>query len=613
MADAPAEREQWGSRIGLILAAAGNAIGIGNFLRFPSKAAASGGGAFIVPYVCALLFLGVPMMWIAWGIGRHGGKFGHSSTPGMFDRLWKHPAAKYLGVLGLAIPLSFAIYYTYIESWMLGYAWKSLWGGYVGVSDYNQYANEYQGIVGTGTWISGTTTAVAFAAITLALNIGVMWRGVAKGIEALAKVAMPLLFVFAIVLMIKTLSLPAGEGTVTQGLASIWVPDWSRILDVGIWVAAAGQIFYSLSLGMGSLECYAGYLRDKDDIVLTGLTTSATNEFVEVIMGGSIAIPATAVFLGSGAAKEIAQGGTFNLGLVAMPQVLVSMGGVQFFGTLWFLLLFFAAFTSSVAVAQPVMAFFQDETKLGRNKSTLWLAVLWGLGIIPCIVWAKYGFWEEIDFWAGTMGLIIFAFVEVVLFLWIFGSRKAWDEMHQGADIRIPRVFYFIMKYVTPVYLLALLVLWPVQSLGAVLNPEPNVTEGIKDRSALKGLVKAVEGQGAVSAEVKKWVNANGTDCRVAAALSIDAAGKVAEVRVTEGGGEPARIVEEQLRKRVYAPYRDDAKAAQARPVTFEVVIEGLYTKPYIWTSRALMGGLFVLFCVLTFRVWKRRSEAAAA
>jgi hypothetical protein len=99
----------------------------------------------------------------------------------------------------------------------------------------------------------------------------------------------------------------------------------------------------------------------------------------------------------------------------------------------------------------------------------------------------------------------------------------------------------------------------------------------------------------------------------VAAALSVDAAGKVTDVKVTEGTGEPARIVQEQLRRRVYAPYKDDARAAQGRPVTFEVVIEGLYTVPHIWASRALMAALFILFCVLTFRVWKRRSEAPAA
>lgn len=631
--DAGDERERWGTRIGLILAAAGNAIGIGNFLRFPSKAAASGGGAFIIPYVCALLFLGIPMMWVAWGIGRHGGKYGHTSTPGMFDRLCRHPSAKYLGVLGLAIPLSFAMYYTYIESWMLGYAWNSLTGHYASVSDYEIYADEYQGILSTGNWFQGYGTAILFAAITLGLNIAVLWRGVAKGIETLAKVAMPLLFVFAVVLMIKTLTLPAKEGTVTEGLAYVWKPDWSRIADVGIWVAAAGQIFYSLSIGMGSLECYAGYLREKDDMVLTGLTTSSTNEFVEVIMGGSIAIPATAVFLGSDRVIEIARGGTFNLGLVAMPQVLVEMGGVQIFGTMWFLLLFFAAFTSSVAVAQPIMAFYQDEMKVSRTKAVAWLAVLWTIGTIPCIFWAKYKFWEEIDFWAGTMGLIVFAFVEVILFAWVFGAARraadakmttsdgvargvvygfedGWEEMHRGADIRIPRIFYYIIKYVTPIYLLALLVLWPAQELGGVLDPSPRVKEGIANASQLKKPVLVAKNKGALTDEVEKWVRAHGADCRVAATVSVDAAGNVTGVQVKEATGDLMKTAGELLRQRVYQPYRV-AKGAEASPVTLEVVVEGFNATPYVWLSRLLMAAIFVFFCVLTCKVWQRRAAQA--
>ncbi|MDP3829714.1 MAG: sodium:calcium symporter, partial [Ignavibacteriaceae bacterium] len=99
------DREQWGSRIGLILAVAGNAVGLGNFLRFPVQAAQNGGGAFMIPYFIFFLILGIPLMWIEWGIGRHGGKFGHGSAPGMFERLWKNPAAKYLGTLGLFISL----------------------------------------------------------------------------------------------------------------------------------------------------------------------------------------------------------------------------------------------------------------------------------------------------------------------------------------------------------------------------------------------------------------------------------------------------------------------------------------------------------------------------
>src|SRR5512136_2925544 len=127
-------RMQWGSRIGLILAMAGNAIGLGNFLRFPVKAAANGGGAFMIPYFCALLFLGVPLMWVEWSIGRHGGVHGHGTTPGMFSLMWKHPVAKYLGALGISLPFIIVVYYNFIESWTLGFAWFSGTSKYYGLT-----------------------------------------------------------------------------------------------------------------------------------------------------------------------------------------------------------------------------------------------------------------------------------------------------------------------------------------------------------------------------------------------------------------------------------------------------------------------------------------------
>ena len=121
------ERDRWASRMGLVLAMAGNAIGLGNFLRFPRLAAQYGGGAFLIPYLVALLLLGIPLMWVEWTIGRYGGQFGHTS-PGMFARLWRSPTSKYLGSLGIALPLLFTVYYTYIESWTLAYACFSFTG-----------------------------------------------------------------------------------------------------------------------------------------------------------------------------------------------------------------------------------------------------------------------------------------------------------------------------------------------------------------------------------------------------------------------------------------------------------------------------------------------------
>ena len=121
-----AEREQWRSRLGLILAMAGNAIGLGNFLRFPVQAADNGGGAFMIPYFVSLILLGIPLMWVEWGLGRYGGARGHGTAPGVFDAIWKHPIAKYMGILGIFLPLVVLVYYTYICSWTLAYSVSSL-------------------------------------------------------------------------------------------------------------------------------------------------------------------------------------------------------------------------------------------------------------------------------------------------------------------------------------------------------------------------------------------------------------------------------------------------------------------------------------------------------
>ena len=122
------KRQAWGSKIGVILAVAGSAVGLGNFLRFPVQAAQNGGGAFMIPYFIALLLLGIPLMWIEWAVGRYGGLFGHGTAPGVFHSLWKNRFIKYFGVIGIFGPLIIFIYYTYIESWLLGYAFYSITG-----------------------------------------------------------------------------------------------------------------------------------------------------------------------------------------------------------------------------------------------------------------------------------------------------------------------------------------------------------------------------------------------------------------------------------------------------------------------------------------------------
>ena len=126
--------ERWGSRVGLVLAMAGSAVGLGNFLRFPAQASQHGGGAFIIPYLVSFLFMGIPLLWVEWAIGRRGGQFGHHSAPGMFDSMGKQPWLKYLGVFGIFTNLGIAAYYCYIESWTLSYVWHSLIGTFRSVA-----------------------------------------------------------------------------------------------------------------------------------------------------------------------------------------------------------------------------------------------------------------------------------------------------------------------------------------------------------------------------------------------------------------------------------------------------------------------------------------------
>lgn len=479
------QREEWGSKIGLILAVAGNAVGLGNFLRFPVQAAQNGGGAFMIPYFLFFLLLGIPLMWIEWGIGRHGGKYRHGSAPGMFQVLWKHPVAKYLGALGLVISLVIMIYYTFIESWTLAFSFFSLTKLYFDQTTFEgmtSFLKSYQG-VSQSDHFSNVWPAYGFLVATFALNFWILYRGISRGIEKLAKIAMPMLFIFAIILAIRVITLgtpdPAQpENSVWNGFGFIWNPNFELLSNPSVWLAAAGQIFFTLSVGMGTIHAYASYLKPKDDIALSGLTTASTNEFAEVVLGGSIAIPAAVAFFGVTMTTQIAMGGSFNLGFVSMPIIFTKIPFGEFFGFIWFLLLFFAGITSSVAMGQPVIAFLEDELGMDRKKATMLLALIVFVCVQFVVFFLKYGFLDEMDYWAGTFGLVVFAFMETVIFMWVFDSKKAWEEMNMGGDIKIPVIFLYIMKYVTPVILFVIMVWWAVdQAIPTLLLkgvPEEN-------------------------------------------------------------------------------------------------------------------------------------------
>lgn len=468
----PEDRDRWGSRLGLILAMAGNAVGLGNFLRFPNQAVQNGQGSFMVAYFISLLLLGIPLMWMEWGIGRRGGHFGFSTCPGMFQSLTKARWVKYVGALGVVMPLLIVVYYVYIESWTLGYAYQSATGALTGqdtANHFNAYLGSSGGFLGKDAW-QGTSAAYLFFGITIAVNLFVLSRGLSKGIEVIAKIGMPILLLCAIALVARVLTLPEVDGrSPMDGLALYWNPDWERLFSAGaagIWLAAAGQIFFTLSVGSGAINTYASYLSRDDDITLTGLATVSTNEFCEVVLGGTLAIPAAFVFLGSQGVWD-ASSGNMGLAFITMPQIFAQTpifgiepgpGSVQLLGTLWFGLLFVAGITSSLALSQPTMAFFEDTMGLTRKKAAMVVGGIILLCVQPVILLS--GVLDEIDYWAGTFGLVLFSTIEVILFMWVFGADRAWREMHFGADIAIPRIFRAIMTYITPLVLVGMLCWW---------------------------------------------------------------------------------------------------------------------------------------------------------
>lgn len=449
-------KESWQSRTGLVLAMAGNAVGLGNFLRFPAKAIENGGGSFIIPYLVCFLLIGLPMLFVEWSMGRFGGSRGDHSTPFILNSMGKWPLWKYIGVFGIFTNIAVAAYYCYIESWTLSYVYHSLAGTFQG-----QSAGQVQDFFNRNTQDPGWPNYF-FWIICLALNTWILSRGLSGGVEKVAKIGMPLLILFGIFLAVQGLTLTAGsKGAVNDGLTGfekLWTPDFSSIWQPGIWLAAAGQIFFTLSVGMGSIQCYASYMKPDDDIALNAMSAGWMNGFVEVVLGGAIVIPIAVGYLGIEGVMDLA-GSKWGLGFQTMPYLFQQWGawlGV-FAGCAWFGLLFFAGITSSLAMGTPCMGFLQDEFGWRRSRAALAFGLaVFALGA-PTVIWYEYGVFDEFDYWAGDVSLVVFALLETILFAWVFGMKKGWAEITRGADIRVHPAFRFIIQYVTPLMLLIIL------------------------------------------------------------------------------------------------------------------------------------------------------------
>jgi len=509
------KRDGWNSRAGVILAAAGSAVGLGNFLRFPGVAAEYGGGAFMVAYFTALLIIGLPICWAEWTLGRLGGRQGYNSTPGIFYAITRKPFFKYAGIIGVVIPVVIYMYYITIEAWCLGYALnfalgnlhldsveesRAFWVGFVGMG-------EDGAAVGFGLRSVGSYLLLVFV-----LNFALVFRGLSRGIELFCRYAMPALLVMACVVLVRVLTLgtPVADrpdDNVNNGLGFMWNPEktfleerreagdgpaawvrvqelvgksavaraeeeaaghpdrrvrrvtaWQQLRNPQLWLAAAGQIFFSLSVGFGVIITYASYLRDQDDVVLSGLAATSTNEFCEVAIGGLTTLPAGVAFLG---VAGVAGMGTFGLGFNALPMVFSRMPAGSLFGFLFFFLLFLAAATSSLSMLQPGIAYLEEAMDLGRRQSVALLGFITAVGCGFVVYFSRdVKALDTLDFWAGTFLIYVMATLQILLFSWVYGVDRGLEEAAKGAEFRIPSFFRIIMKFVCPLFLLSVFVLW---------------------------------------------------------------------------------------------------------------------------------------------------------
>lgn len=505
--------ENWGSKWGVILAVAGSAVGLGNFLRFPGQAAQYGGGAFMIAYFLALLIIGLPICWAEWAMGRRAGQQGFHSCPGIFHFFIRRPWGKYVGAIGVVIPVVIYMYYVVIEAWCLGYAINFLRPS-VDLETAKEAGDFFTHFVGLGAngaafgW--GWEQVAPYLLFAFVLNFVLIYQGILRGIEWFCRYAMPTLVILALIILLRVLTLGTPDPhlpdrSVNNGLGFMWNPTkfvveqrelsggWSKVEEVvgsepiaaakekaaasggnlrvveislweqlrrpQLWLAAAGQIFFSLSVGFGIILTYASYLRKSDDVVLSGMAATSANEFCEVGLGGLITLPAGVAFLGVGTVAGMSS--TFGLGFHVLPMVFSSMPWGHLFAFLFFFLLFLAAVTSSLSMLQPGIAFIEEALGVGRRTSATLLGLITALGTGFVLYFSQdLKALDTMDFWVGTFLIYILATLQILIFGWVWGVEKGLEAANNGSSIQIPPSMGLVMKYLSPAFLLSIFGLW---------------------------------------------------------------------------------------------------------------------------------------------------------
>jgi len=348
-------RGQWASNIGFILAAAGSAVGLGNIWKFPYLAGANGGGAFVVIYLVMIVIIGFVIMLGEMAIGRNT----HLSSVGAYKKLSEKWA--FVGFIGVVVGFCILAFYSVIGGWVLNYIGKYLIGGISGAEAGNYFSG----------FIASTTQPIVWHLVFMVLCCVIVLKGIAGGIEKASKLMMPALFILLVIIAIRSVTL---DGAM-KGIKFFLKPDFSKV-TIGTVMAALGQAFFSLSLGMGAIITYGSYLGKTENLEKNAIIIPAIDTAVALLAGFAV-LPAVFAF-------GFEPGAGPSLMFITLPSVFDSMPFGQFFGILFFILVLFAALTSAISLLEVVVAFVIDTFKIERKKTTIIIStILFFIGI-PC-------------------------------------------------------------------------------------------------------------------------------------------------------------------------------------------------------------------------------------
>ena len=438
------ERGQWNSKIGFILAAAGSAVGLGNLWRFPVEAGRNGGGAFLIVYFAILFLVGFTLMLAELVIGRHT----QLNAIGAYKKI----RSKWAWVGGIGVLASFLIlsFYSVIGGWIINYLIQTVTGALSGL-DVDAYEGIFMGFVGS------TFEPVLFHGIFAFLTLGIVMGGISGGIEKYSKILMPGLFIMMMIVMVRSLTL---DGAM-EGVRFFLEPNFSAITG-DVILSALGQVFFSLSLGMGVIITYGSYLSKSENLPLNSFYIPLLDTLIALIAGLTV-LPAVFAL---GFEPDTGAGLLF----ITLPAVFSEMPMGIVFGSLFFLLVLFAALTSSISLLEASVSFVVDKFNMNRKTAAAMMGSLvfivglpssMGMGALSHITLIRdMNIMDSIDFFASNLLLPIGGFFLCIFLGWVWGIENAIKEAtNEGTlSFKLAGVWSFLIKFVAPIAILVVFI-----------------------------------------------------------------------------------------------------------------------------------------------------------